>query len=440
MMTNRLYIETWGCQMNRHQSEGIAGILEREGYALTSSLSEADVVVFHTCAVRQKAEEKVYGRIGAIAKLKEEKRVLFGVGGCAAQVRGEALLRRFPLIDFLFGTAELSALPRILSQAEKRRQQIAHLPAPTGMEEIPHRRESSITAMVTITEGCSCFCSYCIVPYARGPLRSRPPEAILAEVRALKQAGYREVLLLGQNVDSYGRDHPGYGDFSGLLGKVAQIGIPRIRFTTSHPRDITPSVIEVIAEHENVCKHLHLACQSGSDRILRAMHRGYTRKTLLSIVGKARKMVEGINITTDLIVGYPGESEADFCATMKLIEAARFGSIFVAKYSPRPGTRSARLPDDVPEEVKDARLQKVLTRQREIALEENRKRIGEVVEVLVEGRTRNGAFYGRGDDHRTVVLAGEVEIGAFVPVRIEAASAAALEGQVLVPVTARGAS
>ena len=438
-MTKRLYIETWGCQMNRHQSEGIVGILEPAGYVLTSSLSEADVVVFNTCTVRQKAEEKVYGRIGAIAKLKEERRVLFGVGGCVAQVLGETLLKRFPVIDFLFGTTELSALPRILSQAEKRWQPIAHLPAPSGMEEIPHRRESTVTAMVTVTEGCSSFCSYCIVPYARGPLRSRPPDAILAEVRDLKQAGYREVLLLGQNVDSYGRDNPGYGDFSGLLREVAQIGIPRIRFTTSHPRDITPSVIEVITEHENVCNHLHLACQSGSDRILRAMHRGYTRETFLSIVGKARKMIEGINITTDLIVGYPGENEGDFCATMELIEAARFGSIFVAKYSPRAGTRSARLPDDVPAEVKDARLQEVLTRQREIALEENRKRIGDVVEVLVEGRTRNGAFYGRADDHRTVVLTGEAEIGAFVPVRIEAASAAASEGQVLVPAVARGA-
>jgi len=198
-------------------------------------------------------------------------------------------------------------------------------------------------------------------------------------------------------------------------------------------------VIEVIAEHENVCNHLHLACQSGSDRVLRAMHRGYTRETFLSIVGRARKMVEGINITTDLIVGYLGESEVDFCATLELIEAARFGSIFVAKYSPRPGTRSASFPDDVPDDVKNARLQEVLTRQREIALEENKRRIGDVVEVLVEGRTRNGASYGRGDDHRTVILTGEAEIGAFVPVRIEAASAAALKGQVLVPAVARGA-
>lgn len=437
-MNMRFYIETWGCQMNRHQSEGIAGILERAGYVPSPSPVEADVVLFNTCAVRQKAEEKVHGRIGAIARLKEEKDLLFGLGGCMAQVRGEALLTRFPALDFLFGTTDLAALPRIVSQARKHRGGIAHLPEPTGMEELPYRRASLITAMVTITEGCSTFCSYCIVPYARGPLRSRSPEAILAEVDELARAGYQEVLLLGQNVDSYGRDHPAYGDFSRLLEQVADSGIPRIRFTTSHPRDITPQVLATIAEHETICNHLHLACQSGSDRILRAMHRGYTRDAFLSLVKRARDQVEGINITTDLIVGFPGEEEADFQATMGLIESARFGSVFAAKYSPRPGTRSARLTDDVPDEVKGARLQAVLTRQREIAREENRRRIGRIIDVLVEGKTKNGALYGRGKDHRTVVLTGEAEIGTFVPVRIEAASAAALAGQALVPEAARG--
>lgn len=439
MMGKRLYIETWGCQMNRHSSEGIAGILDRVGFTLTFAPSEADVVVFNTCAVRQKAEEKVYGRIGAIAKLKKERNIVFGVGGCMAQVRGEALLRRFPVIDFLFGTAELSALPKILCEVRERRRQIAHLPNPTGMEEFFYRRESLATAMVTITQGCSNFCSYCIVPYARGALRSRSREEVVAEVHGLRKAGYKEVLLLGQNVNAYGRDNPDYGDFPALLTEVARTGIQRVRFTTSHPRDITPQVLETIAEEENICNHMHLACQSGSDRILRAMNRGYTREAFLSIVEKAREMVEGINLTTDLIVGYPGESESDFRATMELIERARFGSIFVAKYSSRPGTRSASVPDDVPDDVKAARLQEVLIRQREIAVEENRRRIGQVVQVLVEGRTRNGAFHGRGDDHRTVIVTGDVEIGTFVPVRIEAASAAALRGQVLVPVTARGA-
>jgi len=439
MKGKRLYIETWGCQMNRHSSEGIAGILNRAGLTITSTLSEADVVVFNTCAVRQKAEEKVHGRIGAIVKLKEERDLVFGVGGCMAQVRGEALLRRFPVIDFLFGPADLSALPRILDEVGQRRRRIAHLPEPTGVEELFYRRESRVTAMVTITQGCSNFCAYCIVPYARGPLRSRSREEIVAEVDGLRRDGYKEVLLLGQNVDAYGRDCPQYGDFPELLSEVAQTGIRRVRFTSSHPRDITARVLETIAAEENICNHIHLACQSGSDRILRAMGRGYTREAFLSVVEQACEMIEGVNLTTDLIVGYPGERESDFRATMELVERARFGSIFVAKYSPRPGTRSASVPDDIPDDVKDRRLQEVLVRQREIAVEENEKRIGQVVHVLVEGRTRNGAFYGRADDHRTVVMSGDVQIGTFVPVQIKSASAAALRGRVLVPVAARGA-
>lgn len=252
------------------------------------------------------------------------------------------------------------------------------------------------------------------------------------------EAGYREVLLLGQNVDSYGRDLPGYGDFTELLTRVAQIGIPRIRFTSSHPRDMTPRVIETIARHENICNHIHLACQSGSDRVLREMNRGYTREEFLSIIKGARKAVKGINITTDLIVGYPKESEVDFRDTVELIEEARFGSIFVAKYSPRPGTRSASFPDDIPKEVKDERLQEVLSHQRRIALAENRRRIGETVEVLVEGRTREGAFFGRGGDHRTVVISGEVGLGTFVSVCIEAASTSALAGRALIPAVVKG--
>jgi tRNA-2-methylthio-N6-dimethylallyladenosine synthase len=440
-MKRRFYIETWGCQMNLHHSEGIAGILEQAGFCLTDSLADADVILFNTCAVRQKAEEKVYGRIGAIAELKKTKDVLFGVVGCMAQVYGETLAKRFPVIDFLFGTTQLSALPQLLRTAEANRTHTASFPAFSKAEEIPYRRESGVRAMVTITEGCSNFCSYCIVPYARGPLRSRPPENILAEVDALVEAGYKEVLLLGQNVDSYGRDRPGYGHFPELLRKVAKTGIPRIRFTTSHPRDMTPQVFEAVAQHANICPHVHLACQSGSDRILRAMNRGYTREEFLSLVKEARMFVDGLNVTTDLIVGYPGETERDFRDTMDLINTARFGAIFVAKYSPRPRTRSFALIDDVPKEVKEARLKEVLKREREIALEENNKRIGEIVEVLVEGRNRSGAFYGRAEDHRTVVITGEVEIemGALQPVQVEAASAAALEGRALIPTTTRGA-
>ncbi len=435
-MNKRVYVETWGCQMNVHQSERIIGLFEQQGYVPTDDMTTADVVIFNTCAVRQKAEEKVYGRIGQVMELKERRSVVFGFGGCIAQVRGEELIRRFPVIDFLFGTSDLRALPGIVASVSADGKRVVHTPKPVGTEELPAARMSPVSAMITITEGCSNFCSYCIVPYARGPLRSRPPEMILREVEEVISSGYKEILLLGQNVDSYGRDHREYGDFATLLERVAQLNVPRIRFTSSHPRDMTERVLETVASHKNICKHIHLAAQSGSDRILREMNRGYTAEDFLWIVHRARELIPGINITTDLIVGYPGETEADFQDTLALIKEARFGTIFVAKYSPRPGTRSAQLPDDVPEEVKSARLQEVLSLARGIGLTLNESFIGKEIEVLIEGHNRNGDPYGRTDDHRTVILSGaEVRIGEFVFVRVTGASASGLYGEL--PMTAR---
>ena len=416
--------------MNIHQSEGIIGVLEQDGFSLTESLADADVVIFNTCMVRQKAEEKVYGRIGAVVEQKRKRRVVLGVGGCMPQVRGENLLKRFPAIDFIFGSSDIASLPGIVHAAsEKQGERIAHVTPPLGIDEVSPHRQSPVTAMVTITQGCSNFCSYCVVPYARGPLRSRNPDAILREVDEATRAGYPEILLLGQNVDSYGTDLPAYGSFAQLLGRIADVGTPRIRFTSSHPKDMTPQVIEQIAAHKNICKHIHLACQSGSDRILHEMNRGYTRSDFLSILAGARDVVPEINITTDLIVGYPGESDEDFAATLELIKQARFGSIFVAMYSPRPRTRSALLPDDVTPEVKSARLHAVLDLQREIALSQNKRRIGSKLVVLIEGKTRTGRAYGRTDAHRTVVIDGDASVGQFVPVFIEDATTAALIGK-----------
>ncbi len=438
-MGKRLYVETWGCQMNIHQSERIVGLLKEEGYIPTDDISAADLVIFNTCAVRQKAEEKVYGRIGEVMEIKRRRPVLFGLGGCIAQVRKEELLRRFPVIDFLFGTSDLRALPGIVASLSADGGRVVHTPRPIGTEEMPVARRSPVSAMVTITEGCSNGCSYCIVPYARGPLRSRPPELILREIEEALSSGYKEVLLLGQNVDSYGRDRPEYGDFAALLERVARLGVPRIRFTSSHPRDMTDGVLEAIASHKNICRHIHLAAQSGSDRILREMNRGYTAGDFLGIVHRARALIPGINVTTDLIVGYPGETDADFRRTLELIEEARFGTIFVAKYSPRPGTRSARLSDDVPAEVKDARLQEVLSLARRIGLSLNEGFIGKDVEVLVEGRNRDGKWYGRTDDHRTVIISrGKVRLGEFVSVHITGASASGLSGEPLVPAEVKG--
>jgi len=426
-MGKRLYVETWGCQMNLHQSEGIRGVFRRAGYALVDSITEADVVLFNGCMVRQKAEEKVYGRIGAVVEEKRRRDLIFGVGGCLGQIHGAALLSRFSAIDFVFGPGGHNELPALVERAADGQRPVG-IEAGYGIDETPFVRSSPVTAMVTIAEGCSNFCSYCIVPFARGPLRSRHPERIVREVEEAIASGYREVLLLGQNVDSYGRDRPMYGDFPSLLRRVARTGIERIRFTSSHPRDVTDAVLEAIASHRNICRHLHLACQSGSDQVLRAMRRGYTRERFLTIVRSARDIVPEINITTDIIVGYPGESERDFAQTMELLEEGRFGSVFVAMYSPRPLTESARLPDDVPSAVKEERLQRVLDLQRRIACEENERFIRREVEVLIEGEARDGTVYGRADDHRTVVLAGELDPGDLVTVRIDAASSSSLFG------------
>jgi len=256
---------------------------------------------------------------------------------------------------------------------------------------------------------------------------------VLAEIESAVSSGHREILLLGQNVNSYGRDRPEFGDFASLLGEVAAIGPDRVRFTSSHPRDLTTEVLVAMAQTSNISPHLHVACQSGSDAILKAMNRGYTRDQFLSITREARAIVPGINVTTDLIVGFPGETEADFAQSIDLIERVRFGSIFVAKYSPRPGTKSAGLDDDVTEEEKSRRLQGVLERQRGIALEENERFIGREIEVLIEGETRDGGWYGRAPDHRTVVVRGELSTSSRVVVRVDAATSASLSGVALVP-------
>ncbi len=429
-METRVHIETWGCQMNLHQSEGIAGVLASAGYAIEENLDRADVVIFNGCMVRQKAEEKVFGRIGAVVEEKRKRAVLLGVGGCLGQIHGKALLKRFASIDFVFGSSGHQALPGLIERA--RTQRITELSEPVFDTESTARRKSQVSGMVTITEGCSNFCTYCIVPYARGPMRSRPRDLILKEVEHLCGDGYREVLLLGQNVNSYGTDRTGHGDFAGLLTAVARTGISRVRFTTSHPKDMSETVLRVMVREPNVCHHLHLACQSGSDNVLRNMNRRYDRNHYLSIAKMGRDLLPDLNITTDLIIGFPGETNDDFERTMDLIERVRFGSIFAAKYSPRPMTRGAGLPDDVTASVKEERLERVLSRQRTIALEENRRFIGCEIEVLIEGVARNGELYGRADDHRTVMCQGDTDVGEFVTVRVEGTSASSLSGGILV--------
>ncbi|MGD9675742.1 MAG: tRNA (N6-isopentenyl adenosine(37)-C2)-methylthiotransferase MiaB, partial [Candidatus Bipolaricaulia bacterium] len=395
---------------------------------IVDALECADVLLFNGCMVRQKAEEKLLGRLGAVVEEKRRRSVILGVGGCFGQIHGAAILARSTAVDFVFGTRGQASLPALIERVVRGAERPTGVDASDGGEGFAPVRRSSVSAMITITEGCSNFCSYCIVPYARGPMRSRPPEGILAEVRSVVEEGYREVLLLGQNVNSYGRDRSSYGGFADLLRRVARTGVDRVRFTSSHPRDLTDAIIEAMATEPRVCRHLHLACQSGNDRVLGAMRRGYSRERYLELIGAARKAMADLNVTTDIIVGYPGESEEEFRDTLSLVEQARFGSVYAAKYSPRPLTRAAASVDDVSPAEKEERLERLLQVQRRIALEENGRFVGRDVTVLIEGRTRNGASYGRAEDHRTVVVHGAAEVGELLPVHVEGAAAAALVG------------
>ncbi|MBC7169394.1 tRNA (N6-isopentenyl adenosine(37)-C2)-methylthiotransferase MiaB [Candidatus Bipolaricaulota bacterium] len=423
-------ILTWGCQQNEHTSEGIAGVLLQAGYRLVDAPEEADVILLNTCMVRGRAEDKVIGRVGELQRLRRIRPVLIGVGGCMAQGRGEGILGLLPGANFAFGTSGLCDLPALIDRAWAGERFVC-LPTPNGPERLPILRRSPFQAYVTIAEGCSHACAYCVVPRVRGPLRSRPMGDVLAELRDLSQAGYQEATLLGQNVDAYGHDLGDGTSFARLLRAVRQVPIPRIRFTTSHPAYMTDEVIAVLAEGGNLCSHVHLAVQSGSDRILRAMNRGYTREGFLALVRRLREAIPGVNVTTDVIVGFPGETEEDFALTLSLIDEARFGTVYAAAYSPRPGTRAAGMPDDVPPGEKAHRLARTLAAARRVALDLHRARVGTVAEVLVEAFLREkGCLVGKTRDFRTVLFPGDpAMIGRFAMVTIEEATPGALHGR-----------
>lgn len=424
-------ILTWGCQQNEHRSEEIAGVLRGAGYAVVDAPEDADVILLNTCMVRGRAEAKVMGRVGELQRLRGTRPRLIGVGGCMAQGRGEGILDLIPGADFAFGTTGLADLPALLDRARSG-ERFASLPRPNGLERLPVLRRSSFQSYVTIAEGCSHACAYCIVPRVRGPLRSRPMGEVLAELGDLARGGYQEVTLLGQNVDAYGRDLADGATFADLLHAAAEIPIPRVRFTSSHPAYLTEGVISALARGGNLCPHVHLAVQSGSDRILAAMGRGYTRDRFLALVRRLREEIPEVNVTTDVIVGFPGETDEDFAQTLSLIDEARFGTVYVAAYSPRPGTRAEGMPDDVPPRTKGERLEAVLAASRRVALRLHEARVGTAVEVLVEGLLpAKGVLVGKTPDFRTVLFPGDpAMIGRWAMVTIERATAGALQGRV----------
>lgn len=431
----RACILTWGCQLNHHKSEEIAGVLAAAGYTIVEKPEDADVIILNTCMVRQKSEDKVVSRLNELARLKRKRPVLIGVGGCMPQGRGSEILTLCPAADFAFGTTGLRYLPELISQAQEGERPV-FLPEPRELERLPVLRKSRFQAYVTIAEGCSHSCAYCVIPKVRGPLRSRPLWEIVAEVRELADSGYLEVTLLGQNVDAYGLDLRDGTNFARLLREIGKIPIPRVRFTSSHPAYMTEEVIAAIAEEGNICEHVHLAVQSGSDKILRAMRRGYTREGFLTLVEKIRKAIPEVNITTDVIVGFPGEEEEDFLATLSLIEEARFGTVYVAAYSPRPDTPAAPLGDPISPAEKSRRLQEVLALTRKIAMELHKERLGRTVEILVEEYIpKKGMVMGKTRDFRTVLAPGGPElVGKLVEVEVTGATPAALLGGVKEPV------
>lgn len=429
------HIITFGCQMNEHDSERMTGILEAGGCTSSSIAGDADMVILNTCSIREKAEQKFYSELGRLKKLKDERPGLkIAVAGCIAQQEGAKILSRAPYVDMVFGPSDLSRLPEMI---EKKRSWSVPMVDIAGDPEyhhkrIPTTRTDRIKAWVSIMYGCDNFCTYCVVPYLRGRERSRRPEDIVSEVRELAQKGYKEVTLLGQNVNSYGKGLERNTDFPSLLRSVGDVsGIERIRFVTSHPRDLSDGLITALREISKVCESLHLPVQSGSNDILRAMNRRYTREEYLDKLKRLRQAVPNITLTTDIIVGFPGERERDFEMTMDLLEEARYDGIFSFKYSKRPGTIALKLENHLPENVKEKRLAQVMELQGEMTLLNNKKLVNTVQEVLVDGPSKKGGtLSGRTRGNKVVNIEAPADlIGSLVQVKITAAGMNSLFGQ-----------
>ena len=440
-MSKKVFIKTFGCQMNEYDSDKMADVLNAaEGYEPTDNPDEADLILFNTCSVREKAQEKVFSDLGRIKHLKE-KGVLIGVGGCVASQEGEEIIKRAPFVDVVFGPQTLHRLPDLLNaRAAKAKPQVdISFPEIEKFDHLPPARVEGASAFVSIMEGCSKYCSYCVVPYTRGEEVSRPFEDVLVEVAGLADQGVKEVTLLGQNVNAYqGKmgDTSEIADFALLLEYVAEIpGIERIRFTTSHPNEFTPRLIEAYAKIPQLVSHLHLPVQHGSDKILMAMKRGYTAMEYKSTVRKLRAIRPDMAMSSDFIVGFPGETEEDFQKMMKLIHDVRFDNSFSFIFSPRPGTPAANLQDDTPHDVKLRRLQELQAVINQNIKDISLERVGTVQKLLVEGFSKRdkSELMGRTECNRVVNFPGnERLIGQMVDVKITEAMTYTLRGEVAI--------
>lgn len=436
-------IHTYGCQMNEHDSETMSGILMQMGFQPTTDEYEADIILFNTCAIRENAEDKVFGELGHMKTVKRNNpNMILGVCGCMSQEEGvvNRILTKYQHVDLIFGTHNIHRLPVLLRDAMYSKEMVVEVWSKEGdiIENLPKARKGDLKAWVNIMYGCDKFCTYCIVPYTRGKERSRRPEDVIAEVRELARQGFKEVTLLGQNVNAYGKDFEdiqfGFGD---LLDEIHKIGIPRVRFTTSHPRDFDDRLIEVLAKRGNLVEHIHLPVQSGNNEILKKMARKYTREHYLELVRKIKAAIPDVVLTTDIIVGFPGETEEQFQDTLSLVEEVGYDSAYTFIYSPREGTPAAVMEDSVPEEVKKERLLRLNEVVNRLSLEKNKAMEGTVVELLVEGesKTNPDVLSGRTRTNKLVHFEGDKSlIGQFVNVKIVEAKTWTLRGEVVAKV------
>ena len=431
----KYFLKTYGCQMNVHDSEEIKGILENLGFVNTNILEEADIVVLNTCAIRENAHDKMFGFLGRVKHLKKAKpELLIAIGGCMPEQESIAnlLKEKYPFVDIVFGTHNINDLGKMILENNHKQEIEVYSIEGDIYEGMDYVRDSKYSAWVNIMYGCDKFCTYCIVPYTRGKQRSRKMEDILNEIKELKENNYQEITLLGQNVNAYGKDLNLNYDFATLLEETAKIGIARIRFVTSHPWDFTDKMLEVISKYPNIMPYIHLPLQSGSNNILRLMGRRYTKEEYLTLFNKIKAKIPNVSITTDIIVGFPNETEEDFEETMDVVNKCQFDSAFTFIYSPREGTPAALIKDNIPLEVKEKRLQILNKKINEYSLMNNQKYLNKTVKVLLIGESEKdqNKLYGYTETMKLVnVIAPKSDIGKIINVKITDAKSFSLDGE-----------
>ena len=437
-LNKKYYIKTYGCQMNEHDSENISAILNDMNFTKTESLEDADLIILNTCAIRENAHNKVFGLLGRIKHLRQTKNIMVGFGGCMAQeeVIVEEITNKYKWIDFVFGTHNIVNLPNVIEKAYDNKKQEVEVFSCEGdvIENIPVKRDSKYKAWVNIMYGCDKFCTYCIVPYTRGKQRSRLPEYIINEVKDLIKDGYQEVTLLGQNVNAYGKDLDINYTMANLLEDVAKTGINRIRFVTSHPWDFNDDMIDIISKYDNIMPYIHLPIQSGSSKILKLMGRRYTKEEYLNLFKKLKEKIPNVSITTDIIVGFPGETEEDFQDTLDVVDACKYDSAFTFIFSPRVGTPASKMEDNVSLEEKESRLQRLNQLINKYSKENNDKYLNKVVPVLLEDYSskKKDCLKGYTDTMKLVnVKAEDSYLGKIVNVKITSVKTWSMDGEIV---------